>query len=47
MNKLKAERDLERANSAFASLDSDESGRYDASYNQYLNNIVLFRIGSE
>ena len=25
---LKAERDLERANLAFASLDSDESGRY-------------------
>ncbi len=28
MSKLKAERDLERANAAFASLDSDESGRY-------------------
>lgn len=29
INKLKAEKELERANGAFASLDSDQSGRYD------------------
>lgn len=32
LNKLKEERDQERANDAFASLDSDESGRYYALY---------------
>ena len=39
MNILKAERDMERAKLAFASLDSDESGRYGS-----LNIILLVEI---